>query len=79
MSEERLGTKVRNRSSAWIPEELGEINVMIAAAIREVAEMKAPVLSDEQFALLQDKAVAVITAAVQEHFAVQSFSKKHKN
>jgi hypothetical protein len=73
------GTKTRNRSSCWTTDELGEINVMITKAIAEVAEMKAPVLSEEQFAALQDKVVAVVAAALQEHFAVHSFSKQRKN
>jgi hypothetical protein len=68
--------KRRNRSSAFSPEELGEINMAIQSACQEVARgfaKHAPTssLSDEQFEILQATIRNAVTDGIVRSVAVR--------
>jgi hypothetical protein len=75
------GTKIRNRSSCWTTEELGEINGMITKAVIEVSEGKPTVicLTEGQFEVLKEAVVDAVTYAVRMHLATQPVLKQRKN
>jgi hypothetical protein len=75
------GSKPRNRSSAWTPAEMGEINGMITKAITEVSEGKSPVvlLTELQFKVLQETVTKAVGEAVHRHLAALYDSKQHTN
>ena len=68
--------KPRNRSSAFSPEDLGEINMAIQSACQEVAggfAKHAPTisLSDEQFEILQATIRDAVTEGIVRGVAVR--------